>query len=112
MKLSGAAEVPPITTSATGSGKIMVTEDGSISGSVKTSGIALAIAAHIHSGAADNNGPVVITLIKSSDGNTWSVPDGAKLSAAQYTQYKAGNLYVNVHSAAHKGGELRGQLKS
>jgi hypothetical protein len=33
------------------------------------------------------------------------------LSDAQYKALKAGDLYVNVHSDAHKGGEIRGQLK-
>ena len=33
------------------------------------------------------------------------------LTDAQYEAFKAGNLYVNVHSAANKGGEIRGQLK-
>ena len=36
---------------------------------------------------------------------------GAKLTDAQYDSFKAGNLYVNVHSAANKGGEIRAQLK-
>ena len=110
VKLSGVEEVPSVTTSASGSGKISVKEDMSVSGSVKTTGI-VGTAAHIHAGAAGKNGAVVIALTKSSDGNTWSVPDGAKLTDAQYKDYKAGNLYVNVHSAAHKNGELRGQLK-
>jgi len=108
--LSGAEEVPPVTTSASGSGTITVKDDKSVSGSVKTSGVA-AHAAMIHIGARGRNGPVIIPLTKGSDGSTWSVPAGAKLTDAQYDAYKAGNLYVNVHSAANKGGEVRGQLK-
>ena len=34
----------------------------------------------------------------------------AKLTDAQHDAFKAGKLYVNVHSAANKGGEVRGQL--
>jgi len=107
--LSGSQEVPPVTTSASGSGSIKVSDDKTVTGSVKTSGIDGA-AAHIHVGAPGQNGPVAVPLAKGMDG-TWSVPAGAKLTDAQYTAYKAGNLYVNVHSAANKGGEIRGQVK-
>jgi len=107
--LSGAQEVPPVTTAATGFGTITVGGDKSVSGSVSTSGV-VGTVAHIHDGAPGKNGPVIVPLTKSSD-NTWTVPPGTKFTDAQYEAYKAGNLYVNVHSAANKGGEIRGQLK-
>ena len=107
--LSGAQEVPSIQTSAAGSGTITVNDDKSVSGSVTTQGVKGTMA-HIHEGAPDNNGGVAIPLERKSD-NEWAVPAGAKLTDAQYKSYKAGNLYVNVHSDAHKAGEIRGQLK-
>jgi len=107
--LSGSQEVPPVTTSASGSGTITVAPDKSVSGSITTTGVA-ATAAHIHNGAPGRNGPVIIPLVKTSD-NVWSVPAGARMTDAQHESYRAGNLYVNVHSAANKGGEIRGQLK-
>jgi hypothetical protein len=66
--------------------------------------------AHIHEGAAGSNGPVIIPLAKVSD-TVWAVPAGAKLTDAQYESYKAGKLYFNMHSDAHKSGEVRGQIK-
>ena len=107
--LSGAQEVPPVQTSAAGSGTITVNDDMSVSGSVTTKGVKGTMA-HIHEGAPGNNGGVAIPLEKKSD-NEWAVPAGAKLSDAQYKSYKAGNLYINVHSDANKAGEIRGQLK-
>lgn len=107
-KLSGAMEVPPVATKASGEGMISIKPDMSVSGKVMTSGL-VATMAHIHIGKAGANGPVVITLNKSGD-NGWMVPEGSKLSAEQYQAYKAGELYVNVHSAEFKPGEIRGQL--
>jgi len=108
VKLSGASEVPPVTSAGSGSGKITVGDDGAVSGSVTTTGIP-GMAAHIHTGAAGINGPVIIPLTK--DGDTYKVPAGAKLNPDQMKAFKAGELYVNVHTAANKGGEIRGQLK-
>lgn len=107
--LSGSEEVPPVQTAAKGSGTITVNDDKSVSGSVKTTGVQGTMA-HIHEGAAGKNGGVAVPLEKKGEGE-WAVPAGAKLSDAQYKAYKAGELYVNVHSDAHKGGEIRGQLK-
>ena len=103
VSMIGANEVPAVSTKATGHGTITV------SGSVTTSGIKGTMA-HIHMAAAGENGPVIIPLKKSGK-HGWAVPAGAKLTDDQYKAFKAGDLYVNVHSAAHKSGEIRGQLK-
>ena len=84
-------------------------DDKSIKGKITTSNIK-GTGAHIHEGAIGKNGPDIIPLTKTSD-DEWAVPSGAKLSDAQYDAFKAGNLYVNIHSDAHKSGEIRGQLK-
>lgn len=106
--LDGTHEVPPNSSMASGSGSVMVDADKSVSGSVSTKGIEGTVA-HIHEAAAGKNGPVIIKLNKSG-ADVWTVPAGSKLTDEQFASYKAGNLYVNVHSAAIPGGEIRGQL--
>ena len=106
--LSGASEVPPVTSSATGDATLSVGADGSVSGSIMTKGIDGTMA-HIQQAAAGQNGPVIVKLVK--DGESFKVPPGAKLDEAQMKAWKAGELYLNVHSAAHQGGEIRGQIK-
>ena len=82
VKLSPAEEVPPASSSASGSGSIRVAEDGSVSGSVSTTGVQGTMA-HIHQGAKGANGPVIVPLTKSGD--TYTVPAGAKLNAVRFT---------------------------
>ena len=108
VNLTGAEEVPPVSTSAKGDGRFTIGSDGSVKGSVTTTGVQ-GTAAHIHQGAKGQNGPVIVPLTK--NGDTYTAPDGAKLNEAQMSAYKAGNVYVNVHSAANKGGEIRAQLQ-
>ena len=109
VNLQGGQEVPPVATTATGTGTIMVAPDGMLSGKIMTSGIK-GTAAHIHSGAAGKNGPVVVPLQKDGE-NGWAVPASAKLTADQLKMLQAGEMYVNVHSGAHPDGEIRAQLK-
>lgn len=109
VKLSGDQEVPPVKTEASGNATIVISSDKSVSGTISTTGV-VATAAHIHEGPAGKNGPVIIPFTKNAD-NTWSIAPGAKLTDAQHASYQAGNLYVNVHSAANKGGEIRAQIK-
>src|SRR5262249_10301974 len=78
-------------------------------GTVQTTGVN-GTAAHVHQGAPGENGPVIVTLIKQT-ADVWTVPNGTVLTDAQYQAYVAGNLYVNVHTDANKGGEFRAQLR-
>ena len=107
--LSGAQEVPPVMTSASGVGSIMVAPDGAVSGTITTTGVEGTMA-HIHEAPMGQNGPVIVPFTKTAD-NIWSAPAGAKLTDAQLQSLKNGNLYLNVHSATNKPGEIRAQLK-
>jgi len=108
VNLTGTDEVPPLSVPGSGSGTIRVEDDGTVSGSITTKDVAGTMA-HIHRGAKGTNGPVIVPLDK--NGDTYSVPAGRKLTAEQIKDLKAGNLYVNVHTAKNKGGEVRGQLQ-
>src|SRR5258708_20025246 len=77
VKLTGAEQNPPVKTSAAGSGSFTLAKDGSLKGSVATTGVQGTMA-HIHRGAKGTNGGVAIGLAKSGD--TYSVPHAAKLS--------------------------------
>ncbi len=70
LTLSGAQEVPPVNTQASGRSSIAVIGDKVITGRVELSSIN-ATAAHIHMGASGQNGPVIIPLVKTAD-NVWS----------------------------------------
>ena len=121
--ITGALENPPVTTSATGVGGVIVdpaTLD--ISGGITFSGTT-ATAQHIHQapmGDPTNNGPVIIGLTLAADGQTAVIPVGTKLTTGQYNALLAGELYFNVHSAKNicgangtsscSGGEIRGQI--
>lgn len=108
LTLTGSQEVPPVSTTATAQSTVKIASDKSVSGSITTTGI-VGTAAHVHMAASGANGPVIVPLAKTAD-NVFSVLAGAKLTDEQYAAYKAGHLYVNVHSAAYPGGEIRAQL--
>jgi hypothetical protein len=118
--LTGEKEVPPVNTTAAGLSDLAVRTGkcpsaGSSSdctmlvGTVQTTGL-VATAAHIHQGAVGQNGPVIVTLVKTGT-DVWGVPVGTTLTDAQYQAYLAGQFYVNVHTDTHKDGEIRAQLR-
>lgn len=106
--LKGVAEIPAVKTSAAGTGQITVLPDRTISGSVKTTGLVPTVA-HIQAAASGQNGPPIITLTRIT-GDSFVVPADIRLTDAQYASFKAGELYINVQSAQHPNGEIRGQL--
>ena len=109
-KLTGGEEVPPVQTSATGENMLKIGADGMVTGKVTTKGIDGTMA-HIHMGAKGKNGPVIVPLSKGEAAGEWVPAKGAKLTDDQMKAYKAGDLYANVHSEAHKGGEIRDQME-
>lgn len=109
VKLSGENEVPPVQTSASGTGRVSVDDDCSVSGMIEVSDMR-PTAAHIHTGGPRENGPVAVPFNKVSD-TTFRLPEGAKLSPTQCRAYKAGRTYLNVHTKQNPGGEIRAQLE-
>jgi CHRD domain len=108
VRLWGSSEVPPVQTPAYGTGVINIAADRSVTVTLSVIDM-IPTAAHIHEGAASANGPVIVPLNKISE-RAFVAPDGAKLTEAQYAAYKAGNLYVNVHSTQFPNGEVRSQI--
>ena len=108
--LGSAAEVPPVTTAGKGTAQVKVdSATKQVSWRVEYTGLSgPPTAAHIHCGAAAGaNAGVAVPL-----GTTLASPieGSAAMTDAQLADLTAGKCYVNIHTAANKGGELRGQL--
>ena len=108
--LTGAEEVPPNTSTATGTGTLVINPTTrAASGSITLSGM-VATMAHIHLAAPGVNGPIIVPLTLTG-GNVWSVPPNTVLTAEQLAAFKQGNLYYNAHSVLFPNGEIRGQIR-
>ena len=115
--LSGDNEVPPVTTQATGSATVALMGDTmTVNGDFSDlSSPAIEVAgspAHIHMGAAGENGDVIFPLNVSLDnGETSGIFSlSTTLTPDQVSAFNAGNLYINIHSEENQGGEIRGQI--
>lgn len=111
VSLSAVQEVPPLESAGSAVGNLSVNlSTGEVSGDLSVTGIT-PTAAHIHDAFAGENGDVLIGLDQDpGDAGLFTVPAGATLDPAGVDRLLAGALYLNVHTAAHPGGEIRGQI--
>jgi hypothetical protein len=132
--LSGAEEVLPVDTSARGLATLKLSKDGTELGySLMVANIQNVTQAHIHCGAAGVNGPVVAFLFGLepagvsvngilaegviTDANIIPRPDsevcpgGVATFDELLSKIRSGDAYVNVHTTAYPGGEIRGQIR-
>ena len=109
--MSGAEEVPPVVTAATGIAASTVDRrTGTVTLHLNATGAVTATGAHIHRASPDINGPVLIPLVQDlMDVGHWFV-SGGQFDLAGLVDYRAGGLYVNLHTPANMGGEIRGQI--
>jgi hypothetical protein len=121
-QLSGENQVPPLDVEGSGEATVTISDDEqSVSWDVTYSGLTGAPAAgHIHIGAAGANGPVMIpfaTVTETGTSGTFNAADyagGEGLPAdwdGVLEAIRSGNTYVNIHTEANPGGEIRGQLR-
>lgn len=109
--VSGEEEVPATGSAATGIAATTVNrETGALTLHLNAEGADDATASHIHTGYAGQNGPVLVPLTQDAlDVGHWSATD-QQLDSAGLDSYLAGQLYVNLHTPANPGGEIRGQI--
>lgn len=129
--LSGAEEVPAVDTRATGQAIFKLSADGTeLHYKLIVANIEDVMMAHIHLAPAGENGDVVVWLYPDGpppqliEGRfqgvlaTGTITDadlvgplvGATM-ADLIEEIESGNTYVNVHTEANPGGEVRGQIR-
>ncbi len=112
-KMDGAQEVPPVTTTATGTGAFVLNAAGNaLSYNITINGLTIT-AAHFHNGSAGVAAGVVksLTFVNNTATGVWSSTDATQpLTDSLLTELLRGRLYVNAHTSANPGGEIRGQV--
>jgi CHRD domain len=128
-QLNGQNEVPKTESTATGEAEFTAPVNDTIKYRVNITGLSNASMAHIHMGKAGENGAPVVDLLNtptSKDKDTaygmifrGNISDSSLKGALQgktlddlAAAMDSGDTYVNVHTAQHPDGEIRGQLSN
>lgn len=124
--LTGKDFTPPVQTKATGTASVEVEKgEKALEYRLHVKDIMDVTGAHIHTGKAGQEGPPVLALFTGEKKGKYSGtlakgkatdkdlmgPMQGKTIADLVNEMRAGNAYVNVHTAAHPEGEIRGELK-
>ncbi len=110
VKLTGAAEVPPVSSAASGFARLVFNPmTNELSYSITASGVApqAITGLHIHTGSKTENGPHAFDIINAP---FTTVSGKTVLSAATVGDLYAGNLYLNLHTIDAPNGAARGQI--
>ncbi|GIV97869.1 MAG: hypothetical protein KatS3mg057_2526 [Herpetosiphonaceae bacterium] len=115
--LLGENEVPAVDTTMQGWGRFEydpATNELSYTVDLESSEVFTVTAAHIHYGVKGQNGGVAYPLCGSgtcpAPGMTGTLEGIVTLSETDEALLYSGGLYVNVHTSANSGGEIRGQI--
>lgn len=105
--LNGTKEVPSNPSTATGTATLTFNTTTKIFSVTVNHNIAAPTNGHIHVGATTVAGPAVFPFTTFTSPITYTSP---ALTAQQEADLNANLYYVNIHTAAYPGGEIRGQL--
>lgn len=111
-KLEGSQSNPAVTTTASGTGSVRLNTDGTVTYDITAADL-IPTAAHFHNAPAGTNGGVVktITLTNNTGLGIWASIDVTQpFTDLLLRELVKGNLYMNVHTTANPGGEIRGQV--
>lgn len=123
--LTGSEEVPSVNSSGAGSARFIQMEANSLKFEIRVANTSGIVAAHLHNAEMGMNGPVVVTLLHSQNpsglenrviaegmimADDLSGPLAGKTISDLVKAIEAGKIYVNLHTSANPGGELRGQV--
>ena len=105
--MSGAQEQTPTGSTFTGSATLTFDSTTKIFTLSVTHTVASPTNGHIHKGVVGVSGPVIFPFASFTSPISYTSP---VLDAGQEADLRAGLYYVNIHTAAFPGGEIRGQL--
>jgi YVTN family beta-propeller protein len=121
--LNGDNEVPPVETTANGQATVLIDATRSVITVVLAAGgVTDVVGAHIHLAPVGVNGDVIFVLYSAEEGpftspltKTLRAADLSPTAGAQTFEEAvaailSGGTYINVHTAAHQDGEIRGQV--